>query len=675
MIYLKLHVITVLLISTAFPQTIKPSWVIERPNLNDYYIGIVQVEITSRSESDYIEKANNLAFKEISEQIRVSVASEFKSFTTDTSGYAKSLLYTVTISELEGIEKVATYSDEKFYWVYWKLSKNVHQKSIRKFTLFAKKFYRNSQKHQGNPVQELSNLIKSYESVFRAYGEIVVDTLVGREIILNTRIPTRIELLLSGIDIQGRNTRQTGTEGSRLDGVLILRAKYHDKPLTGLPVHYWTVIGEAEYQPEQVTDNRGECRVSVNKILSDLSDQEIRAQIDLVSLLQYPDKNPLLKEYLTKLTEKWTVSYHYSVSGLAAENIAVKVIPQDNISNNDANWINEQIISELIKTTNFRVMERDMMDKILQEQKFNANCSSTECLVEAGKRLSVKKMLYVIIGKSASESFFRGIFKFINIETAEIEYQKSVKFIGSYDKLLDQGIPEWVNEFYISLNQPHLTFTSSIHGIQISKDKEPWAKIPVYQRSLPAGSHHLSFEAEGYETVQKQYRLLLGMNINEDIRLAPKTKGKALVKSLLFPGLGQFYTSDANHGGRYIAGTLISATGVVSIAITAISWSQYFTARKDYTNANQEYLSQKQLDQIVQYRKVARHKNDHLAFAEKGALIYTGVLTTIWLGNALEAVLHFPDYQNKANLSSTFQHSKVQFQPGFGMSYQYTWDI
>jgi len=366
------------------------------------------------------------------------------------------------------------------------------------------------------------------------------------------------------------------------------------------------------------------------------------------------------------------VSYHYSVSGLVSEMIAVKVIPEG-IPSTDANWINGQIITELKKTTNFRVMERGLMDEVLQEQGFNENCSTTECQVEAGRMLSVRKMLFVIIGKRGN--VFRGIYKLINIETAEIEYQNSVKFIGTFDELLDQGIPQWGEEFYTSLNQPHVTFTSEIPEIQILKNKVFWVKIPVYKQLLPVGEHNLIFQAEGYETLKKNYKMILGMNLNEEINLVPKSKSKAFKKSLLFPGLGQFYTSDANHRGRRKAGIFLSATGVVSIAVTAISWSQYFRARKDYTSANQEYLSQKQLDQIVQYREIAQHKNDLQASAEKGAWIYTGALTTIWVGNALEAILHFPDYQNKANLSSTFQHPKVQFQSDFGMVFRYSWNI
>lgn len=80
------------------------------------------------------------------------------------------------------------------------------------------------------------------------------------------------------------------------------------------------------------------------------------------------------------------------------EKSSIAILPFDahgSASPDQGRLLGDRIRSMVVQSQNYRVFERDAMDKILKEQGFQVsqNCENTECAIELGKLLSVKEIL------------------------------------------------------------------------------------------------------------------------------------------------------------------------------------------------------------------------------------------------------------------------------------------
>nr|ABZ08401.1 hypothetical protein ALOHA_HF4000APKG2O16ctg14g1 [uncultured marine crenarchaeote HF4000_APKG2O16] len=199
-------------------------------------------------------------------------------------------------------------------------------------------------------------------------------------------------------------------------------------------------------------------------------------------------------------------------------------------------FINEKFIAELKRLTEYTVIERAMMEEVLKENEFNAEeCSTEECQVQIGKILAVRKMIYVLLWKYGAE--YTGTIKLVNIESGENEHSESVSYTGSVTSLVKEGIPRWIRSFYSRLNTAKITLISGNRNIEVTANGLDWGKIPIFDKELDQGMYKVQFSALGYENSTRNYRVNLGDQINEDITLRSKTRGKALTRFSFLPGI------------------------------------------------------------------------------------------------------------------------------------------
>lgn len=655
-----------------------PTWVTERPYDQTAYTGIGIVSKGGRADSEIKTEANRLAFEEISNQIYAAISSSYEEVlrqeNEEFQERSKSILKASTASDLEGLELVGSHDDGKKYYVFWKLDKSVHEANLEKYGTVAKQMFEKSTKVLlTDAIGELSFLVKAYENLQKAPGKIISYEGSDGELVLNVQIPKRIEEIISKVSTSGGNTRQTGRPNERLDGDLIFNASYDaliTVTLMGLPVEFRVINGDLEMETQKTTDANGQARTSVLKIKSDEPDQLVRAFVDLKKFKTQEVPNAVLDQVLDDISMSRSVDYVIDVSGLISEVIAVKVVPEIGIAPSDINFINEIFIAEIGNNTKFEVLERGYMDEILQEQGYNAECSTDECQVEIGKMLSVRKMIFIILQArgTGSQQTFRASMKLTNIETGKNEHMKQVKYKGDVDDLLDIGIGKWVKEFYASINLPKVTFLSSNYNVHVYKDGDYWNDIPIRDEELEPGQYKMNFILPGFETQKKTFNLALGQNLEERIELEQKTRTEAMMKSFLLPGYGQWYSSDNAHNGRRVMGTTFAVATLAAIAGTVATWSSYMDASSTYDASRADYLAQDSMGDIDSYRKIMEDDHDTMSSAKSTAWIVTGLLGTIWVASGIEAMLNFPtDYgvgasfsydpvheQNQLNLYKTF---------------------
>jgi len=126
-----------------------------------------------------------------------------------------------------------------------------------------------------------------------------------------------------------------------------------------------------------------------------------------------------------------------------AQNVT-KVIPQiavlpfdgRGLTKDENDLLYNQFRGELVNTNAFVVLERGLIESILEEQGFQqSGCTTTECAVEAGKILNVQEMISGIIGKLGSTWTIN--ISLINIENSQVEKSLNRSYKGEIDGLLN----------------------------------------------------------------------------------------------------------------------------------------------------------------------------------------------------------------------------------------------
>ncbi len=119
--------------------------------------------------------------------------------------------------------------------------------------------------------------------------------------------------------------------------------------------------------------------------------------------------------------------------------IAVLDLEEKGLTELEASILTDRLRHELFQTGRYRVIERDMMGEIIDEQGFQlSECTSTECMVEIGRILGVDQM----VGGSVSKfgSMYSISVRLISVETGEILGTATYDHEGRIEDLLKYGM-------------------------------------------------------------------------------------------------------------------------------------------------------------------------------------------------------------------------------------------
>jgi len=123
----------------------------------------------------------------------------------------------------------------------------------------------------------------------------------------------------------------------------------------------------------------------------------------------------------------------------AQTQIAVVEFQANGVSQIEARALTDRLVLELFKTGEFTVLEREMLDKIIDEQKFQlSGCTSTECLIEIGRLANVQEIIAGSVSHVGSTYSISA--RLISIETGKIIRIASHDQRGEIDDLLTSGM-------------------------------------------------------------------------------------------------------------------------------------------------------------------------------------------------------------------------------------------
>jgi len=140
------------------------------------------------------------------------------------------------------------------------------------------------------------------------------------------------------------------------------------------------------------------------------------------------------------ITTKILLVLFLYVFPLAAQTqIAVLEFIGKNVSTEEASALTDRLRIELFRTGQFKVMEREIMDKILEEQGFQlSESTSNECIVEMGQLMGVERVVAGSVSRVGE--IFSIAARLVSVQTGEIIGIATYDYESNIGQLLKTGM-------------------------------------------------------------------------------------------------------------------------------------------------------------------------------------------------------------------------------------------
>jgi len=135
-----------------------------------------------------------------------------------------------------------------------------------------------------------------------------------------------------------------------------------------------------------------------------------------------------------------------------------------------------------------------------------------------------------------------------------------------------------------------------------------------------------------------------------------KTKMDAMMRSLLFPGLGQFYANQKLWGYGWMAAEIIAGGLIV------MNYSNYKTAYDDYNDYHTSYDNATDPVLIAHYKTQSQNSHNNIESARDGMINMAGIAGVVWITNAVHAYVTAPYIAyNEIPLQLAYDQNTDQF--------------
>lgn len=182
----------------------KPDWAISRPVDRNYYHG-VGVAMVNTYTQGHVEEAKKKALNDITSEISVTVKSTSLVQVVERNEELNSMYQNLTKvhseNDIEGYELIASWGDEKEYWVYYRLSKELYHRNKQR-KLDRAKGVGSQYYESGKSAIQDGNIGRAYEDFVKGLAalkeyidsEVIIPTEKGQEYLVDVLIYELIEL-------------------------------------------------------------------------------------------------------------------------------------------------------------------------------------------------------------------------------------------------------------------------------------------------------------------------------------------------------------------------------------------------------------------------------------------------------------------------------------------------
>jgi len=179
-----------------------------------------------------------------------------------------------------------------------------------------------------------------------------------------------------------------------------------------------------------------------------------------------------------------TVSILLFIAFLSAQDITIAVLDFNGkgVSQSEASTLTDRFRDEIFKIGDYSLIERELMENILNEQNFQqSGCESDECVVEVGNILGVQQIVGGSIGKVGD--VFSVSVRIIDVESGKVLNIANYDHVGELEYLLTSGMKSVAKDLIISNHllegkkKEVLTIDTEKVLIEIMQDQEPEVAI------------------------------------------------------------------------------------------------------------------------------------------------------------------------------------------------------
>lgn len=273
----------------------KPSWALQRPQTDVYYVGIGSANKSGLSPNAYQQNAKNAALNDLSSEISVNISSSSVISTLETD-YNLSENYQRTIKassdkNLEGYETVDTWEGDEYYWVYIRLSKMDYQQQVAEKKLAAinkakDKYLQARDIRTENQIYEAIHMyIDAFSDISEYLAESTSTKIDGKPVDLGTAIYRDLVNTLNEITISTPVNPISVTSGKSINPDLLTMhvSNKEGNALPNLPFKLnFTGSGLID---NRLTSNRdGELQPALNRIYSNNQREKLSVELDMLSI-------------------------------------------------------------------------------------------------------------------------------------------------------------------------------------------------------------------------------------------------------------------------------------------------------------------------------------------------------------------------------------------------------
>lgn len=170
----------------------------------------------------------------------------------------------------------------------------------------------------------------------------------------------------------------------------------------------------------------------------------------------------------------------------------------------------------------------------------------------------------------------------------------------------------------------------------------------LFDRPL-TGVYRVTAFRKGFETYRITARLAESEPTRLEFRLTPKTRLKAALRSVVFPGWGQKYYGRPGRGVLMFLGAIASSGGYLLIR------EDFQSKENDLAIAKRNYSRASSWAELVRTDAVLRDAQDQANKAEDRLNIAMGIAVGVYALNVLDCLLFFPNYDGDGNQKLTIR--------------------
>lgn len=183
------------------------------------------------------------------------------------------------------------------------------------------------------------------------------------------------------------------------------------------------------------------------------------------------------------------------------------------------------------------------------------------------------------------------------------------------------------------------------------------ATTPVTLPGNINGMFRLKASKPGYEQWNGDIVLVPGQSNHISFTLSPKTRFKATLRSILFPGWGQFYSEQ-----RFKGLAVSAATFGLGIA-TIMADGDFRNKRDEYFQAQVDLDNATDAQEIARLRRLVQDKNREAYDAETERNMFLVATGVVYGFGVLDALIFFPERKvtvEGTRLSASFDGDRLR---------------